>query len=449
MRNKVVVWLTVLLGALLLLTGGVVVYAASDLNVQSEAQIASDLGLLKGEGDGLTKDYLQKPTLRIQAAVLFLQLKGLEKEAAAYKGTDNFSDAGLVEGPERAILAYLKNHPELGWVGTGNNRFDPVQTVTPQQFYKVMLELLGYKAGSDFIYGDTLNFAKSKGLYDVAMVQTFRNRDLATAAVEALNAVPKGQNVTFGQVLSKLGVVSESLLPKLSYHQINIASNEKLGSYLTDKEGRTLYYYTKDVADINACQKGCLQAWPVYDADSLLIPGGLNIRDFGRFQRSDGGMQVTYKGWPLYYFAKDQNPGDVKGEDVGHVWFVIKVPEYTVAFGTNADLGNYLTDANGRSLYYFDKDTVGTSNCSGACIDAWPVFHSDSIVVPTGLNPTDFGSIKRADGTMQTTYKGYPLYYYTPDANRGDLKGQGFKDVWYVINPSKFDGTKTQKSMNQ
>ena len=52
-----------------------------------------------------------------------------------------------------------------------------------------------------------------------------------------------------------------------------------------------------------------------------------------------------------------------------------------------------------------------------------------------GLKAADFGTITRADGQKQTTYKGMPLYYFGGDKAPGDTIGQGAKDVWYVVNP--------------
>jgi predicted lipoprotein with Yx(FWY)xxD motif len=140
----------------------------------------------------------------------------------------------------------------------------------------------------------------------------------------------------------------------------------------------------------------------------------------------------------LYYWAKDKKAGDMTGEGVGKVWYVLKSPWYSVTISTSTTLGNYLVDENGMTLYWFTKDSVGTSVCTGDCIAGWPVFSASSIVVPSALNVKDFGTIKRADGTSQTTYKGYPLYYWVNDKKRGDTTGQDVEKVWYVIDPEKF-----------
>jgi predicted lipoprotein with Yx(FWY)xxD motif len=106
--------------------------------------------------------------------------------------------------------------------------------------------------------------------------------------------------------------------------------------------------------------------------------------------------------------------------------------------GTNKAVGNYLVDGSGNSLYWFTKDSANTSACSGDCIKNWPAFTVDSFVVPSALKASDFGTISRSDGTMQATYKGYPLYYWVKDKMHGDVTGQNVGKVWFVIDPEKF-----------
>jgi len=208
--------------------------------------------------------------------------------------------------------------------------------------------------------------------------------------------------------------------------------------YLTDASGMTLYLFTKDADGQSACYGGCADAWPVFYESNVTIPSSLDAGDFGTVARKDGSKQTTYYGWPLYYWVKDKKPGDMTGEGVGKVWYIIKVPWYSVTVSTNAALGNYLVDENGKTLYWFTKDSPGQSACSGDCLKAWPAFSADSVVVPSALNAADFATITRADGTSQTTYKGYPLYYWVKDAKRGDVTGQNVGKVWFVIDPAKF-----------
>lgn len=98
-----------------------------------------------------------------------------------------------------------------------------------------------------------------------------------------------------------------------------------------------------------------------------------------------------------------------------------------------ADLGNYLVDGQGKTLYYFTKDGPGFSTTKGQVAVNWPSFYTGKIEVPAGLDASDFGSITRDDGMMQTTFKGWPLYYFVKDMVAGDIKGQKVNDVWFVV----------------
>jgi len=115
---------------------------------------------------------------------------------------------------------------------------------------------------------------------------------------------------------------------------------------------------------------------------------------------------------------------------------------YTIMTAGNSSIGTYLTDGRGITLYHLQSDQGSyTSKCSDAtCTGIWPPFYSGSINVPGGLNPTDF-SIITVNGYkqyQQTTFKGWPLYYFYKDMKPGDVFGQGLKDsygVWSVVSP--------------
>ena len=104
-----------------------------------------------------------------------------------------------------------------------------------------------------------------------------------------------------------------------------------------------------------------------------------------------------------------------------------------------SSLGNILVDANGRTLYYFAADVPasGTSSCSGSCAGLWPVFSVSTVTVSPPLVASDFSSIVRADGTNQTTYRGWPLYYFEEDANKGDVYGENVGGNWFVVKPDE------------
>jgi predicted lipoprotein with Yx(FWY)xxD motif len=225
--------------------------------------------------------------------------------------------------------------------------------------------------------------------------------------------------------------------PAPSY-TVNISSKPNLGNFLVDSKGMTLYYFTKDVINKSTAVGPVLAAWPLFNPTGFVVPPTLNAADFSTITRDDGQKVATYKGWPLYYYAKDLAPGDILGEAVGGVWFVMKVPFYTLMLQTKADIGNYLVDAKGMTLYYFTKDSVGKSTATGTVLANWPLFNAENFVVISTLNAADFSTITRDDGLKVSTYKGWPLYYFINDKASGDTNGQALNGVWFVIDPAKF-----------
>lgn len=90
-----------------------------------------------------------------------------------------------------------------------------------------------------------------------------------------------------------------------------------------------------------------------------------------------------------------------------------------------------LTNAAGMTLYTFDKDAAGVSNCAGECATLWPILAAKKGDKASG----DLAVIDRADGAKQWTYKGKPLYTFVKDVAAGDVKGDGVKDVWHIARP--------------
>jgi predicted lipoprotein with Yx(FWY)xxD motif/plastocyanin len=226
-------------------------------------------------------------------------------------------------------------------------------------------------------------------------------------------------------------------------YTVNIASDPKLGSYLVDAKGMTLYYFTQDTINNSTAVGANLTAWPLFNPASFVVPSSLNASDFGTTTRPDGLKTATYKGWPLYYFVKDAAPGDIKGEGLGGVWFVIKIPFYNVMLQTKTGIGNYLVDPKGMTLYYFTKDSVGNSTPTGAILANWPVFNAPNFVTISKMNPTDFSTLTRADGLKVTTFKGFPLYYFIKDQVSGDTQGQGVGGIWFTVDPANFPPSAT------
>jgi len=107
-----------------------------------------------------------------------------------------------------------------------------------------------------------------------------------------------------------------------------------------------------------------------------------------------------------------------------------------------SELGRTLVDGEGRTLYLFEADRAGESECDGGCATAWPPYVGGAPRAGTGVTGSLLGTTTRGDGGSQVTYSGHPLYYYVGDAQPGDDAGQGldqFGAKWYVVGP---DGAK-------
>jgi len=113
--------------------------------------------------------------------------------------------------------------------------------------------------------------------------------------------------------------------------------------------------------------------------------------------------------------------------------------EASVGVADHGQLGSYLVDGQGRTLYRFLEDTPGRSTCGGDCSPPWKPAHFEDLMVSSELVPSRFGEIAREDGTLQSTYLGWPLYRFAEDEQPGDVQGQGWHNAWFVIPPSGLD----------
>ena len=236
--------------------------------------------------------------------------------------------------------------------------------------------------------------------------------------------------------------------------EIQVEQSSTLGSYLADQNGKTLYLFTSDNQGASTCYDTCAQNWPaLIDNTAPMAMSGVDASKLGTTTRTDGSVQVTYNGWPLYYFAKDTQPGDTNGEGLLGKWYVISpagdqvaasMPEPTTAAASveiqveqSSTLGSYLADENGKTLYLFTPDNQGVSTCYDTCAQNWPALIDNTApMAMSGVDASKLGTTTRTDGTVQVTYNGWPLYYFAKDAQPGDTNGEGLLGKWYVISPS-------------
>lgn len=104
---------------------------------------------------------------------------------------------------------------------------------------------------------------------------------------------------------------------------VEVASSD-LGDILVDAEGKTLYLFLNDTDGESTCYDDCEANWPPLVAEGDPVAGdGADASKLGTTERTDGTMQVTYDGRPLYSFAADEAAGDLNGQGIGEVWFVV------------------------------------------------------------------------------------------------------------------------------
>lgn len=104
--------------------------------------------------------------------------------------------------------------------------------------------------------------------------------------------------------------------------------SSKLGHYLVDGQGHTLYLFERDQRGESYCNGACASVWPPFETSSPpRAMAGIPASALGTIKRGDGDMQVTYRGHPLYYYAADAStPDHEKGENVsqfGATWYLV------------------------------------------------------------------------------------------------------------------------------
>ena len=218
---------------------------------------------------------------------------------------------------------------------------------------------------------------------------------------------------------------------------VSLGGNAELGDFLVGPNGMTLYLFNNDTDGTSTCYDQCATNWPpllVGEGEEVSTQPGL-VGEVGTTERTDGTVQVTFNGMPLYYWAQDAAPGDSTGQGVGDVWWVVKPPTISVA---TTNLGDVLVGPNGMTLYMFTEDIDGVSACYERCAIAWPpllVAEGEEVVLAEGITGT-VGTTTRDDGTLQATINNMPLYYWWRDVIPGDTTGQDVQQVWYVLNPA-------------
>lgn len=216
-------------------------------------------------------------------------------------------------------------------------------------------------------------------------------------------------------------------------YTITVLKNSFVGHYLADSVGKALYVYGADYpgdcdhAPVTNCYNDCALAWPIFEAGPRVLPDGLEDSLFGSIERTDGLVQATYRGWPLYHYKNDLAPGDVIGHARG-LWHLAEVVLPNIVI-IRIETQRVLADEFGHTLYVFAEDALGSesadpnSACVGGCLDEFKPFMLRHFSPVSYLEAANFSVFVRADGIQQIAYKGAPLYWSNADARSGEMNG--------------------------
>jgi len=207
-----------------------------------------------------------------------------------------------------------------------------------------------------------------------------------------------------------------------------------------------LHTYDNDKPGESTCYGDCLKDWKPFVPPTGFKPSG----DWSVIKRTDGTAQVALTGKPLYISLLPPPAPPAPGMGGGRAaakpveekkeegpWRLaefnpIKNIQRPAQIGISELFnvgGQVLVDANGLTLYTYDKDTKpGKSECYGVCTASWMPAEAGAIVRPVG----DFTIMTRTDGLRQWAYKGKPLYRYSGDTLVNDTNGFEISPEWRV-----------------
>ncbi|MBN2096743.1 hypothetical protein JW752_05130 [Candidatus Peregrinibacteria bacterium] len=140
-----------------------------------------------------------------------------------------------------------------------------------------------------------------------------------TLGAQRLAATPGEKEV--GQMKLTQSIQKKQVLVGTSI--LRLRTKEEVGSFLTAKNGKTLYVFTSDSPHQSNCYKQCERNWPPYlDGEFELTTEEGITGEISLTERTDGSQQITYNGQPLYFYINDKNPGDIYGHQINNIWFV-------------------------------------------------------------------------------------------------------------------------------
>jgi predicted lipoprotein with Yx(FWY)xxD motif len=115
-------------------------------------------------------------------------------------------------------------------------------------------------------------------------------------------------------------------IPVTGEPTIHVSESTEFSPILVDDQGLSLYVFTNDTqnGESSNCNDDCAVDWPPFLTQGSPVAGdGVDSTLLGTVTREDGSLQVTYNGWPLYYFHGDTTFGDTNGQGMEGVWFLV------------------------------------------------------------------------------------------------------------------------------
>lgn len=221
---------------------------------------------------------------------------------------------------------------------------------------------------------------------------------------------------------------------------VHVAEHEELGEYLTDAEGMSLYLFTNDSKYTSDCYAQCAENWPPLLTEEEPKAGeGVDAELLGTTEREGGDLQVTYNGWPLYYFVNDENPGDTSGQGVGELWYLVSVEgeavqsevvQESVEDSTASD-EDEVTLAQDGGVYTEEQAELGSRQYRANCAAC----HGANLEGASA--PALSGN--HLSGSWSTAYDLYSYYHVAmPPTNPGGLGEEVYVDILaYIL---KFNG---------
>jgi predicted lipoprotein with Yx(FWY)xxD motif len=321
-------------------------------------------------------------------------------EATAAAATETPAPVAAAATPAPAESNGFTN-PKAGATVSGS--VDVTGYADAPTFWKWQLDLLPEGSADNAIF---LAVGETPGAFSYTLDTTpYPNGEHALR----LRVVTTDANYT--EIVEKFAIANGAAAPAATPvaaagpASVMVTTNDTLGSFLADSKGMTLYLYTKDTPNTSNCYGACALAWPPLLTEGAATAGaGVDAALLGTTTRTDGSTQVTYNGWPLYYFAKDQKAGDVTGQNVGTVWFVVSPEgqkiETTAAAPAAAPATPAPAGANGITSPADGATVSGTVDVKGNAND--PLFNKwqldllpegaadNAIFVAVGETPGEF-----------------------------------------------------------